>query len=162
MSGQRKARVLVDDVDHRGEVAGLRGVGQVDEYADLKRPPIGSARLAPGFGDETLPTLRREADVDVAQHFVATRVTVTTYDRQCIEQAAVLSGRLDILQVEQSEQEGAVPGTDWPEQRYRGAMPTRFCIVPPMPKCHLGAFRQIMPEPPARIRPPGNRSEYFP
>jgi hypothetical protein len=90
----------------------LQGVGQVDEYADLKRSPIESARWAPGFGDETLPTLRREADVDVAQHFVATRVTVTTHDRQCIEQAAVLSRRLDTHQVEQSEQQGAVPGVD--------------------------------------------------
>ena len=53
-----------DDV----KVAGLQGVGQVDEYADLKRPPIESARWAPGFGDETLPTLGREADVEVARH----------------------------------------------------------------------------------------------
>jgi hypothetical protein len=112
------------------EVAGLQGVGQVDEYADLKRPPIESARLAPGFGDETLPTLGREADVDFVQHFVATRVTVTTYDRQCIEQAAVLNGRLDIHQVEQSEQQGAVPGMDWPEQRQLvTVVPCRHCLV---------------------------------
>ena len=44
-------------------------------------------------------------------------MTVTAHDRQCIQQAAILGRRLDIHQVEQSEQQGAVPGVDWPQQR---------------------------------------------
>ncbi len=51
-----------DDV----EVAGLQGVGQVDEHADFERAPVKSARFGPALGDKALPALGRKAEIDVA------------------------------------------------------------------------------------------------
>ena len=39
------------------------------------------------------------------------------HDRHCVQQAAVLRRRLDVQQIEQPEQQAAVPGVNWPEQR---------------------------------------------
>ncbi len=102
-----------DDV----EVAGLQGVGQVDEHADFERAPVESAGPGPSLGDKALPALGREAEVDVVQHRVAPCVTVPTHDRQRIQQAAVLRRRLNVHQVEQPEQQHAMLGVDRPEQR---------------------------------------------
>ena len=66
---------------------------------------------------KALPALGREAEVDVAQHLIAACVTVPTHDRQRIQQAAVLSRRLNVHQVEQPEQQNAMLGVDRPEQR---------------------------------------------
>ena len=99
------------------EVAGLQGVGQVNEYADLERAPVEDAGFGPALGDKALPALGCEAEVDVAQHLVAACVTVLAHDRQRIQQAAVLSRRLNIHQVEKPEQQDAMLGVDWPEQR---------------------------------------------
>ena len=109
------------------EVAGLQGVGQVDEHAHLERAPVENDAPGPAPGDEALPALGGEAEIDVARDLVAAGVAVPAHDRQRLQQAAVLGRRSDVHQVEQPEQQDAVLGVDGPEQRQ---------IVAPVPGRH--------------------------
>ena len=102
-----------DDV----EIAGLQGVGQVDEDADLERAPVESDRSGSALGDKALPALGGKAEIDVVRHFIAARVAMPAHDRQAHPAGWVLRRRADVHQVEQPEQQAAVPGVDRPEQR---------------------------------------------
>lgn len=44
-------------------------------------------------------------------------MAMTAHDGYCVQQAAILRRRLDVQQVDKSEQQAAVSGVDWPEQR---------------------------------------------
>ena len=132
-----------DDV----EVAGLQGVGQVDEYAHLQRPAVERAGFGPAFGDEALPALGREAEIDVAQHLVAACVAVPAHHRQSVQQAAVLGRRADVHQVEQPEQQDAVLGVDRPQQRQVvAAMPGGHGSALPCQGLDAALLRQELPD----------------
>jgi hypothetical protein len=48
------------------KIAALQGVGQVDEYAHLQRPTIEGVGFGSAFGNERLPALGCESEVNVA------------------------------------------------------------------------------------------------
>ena len=72
-------------------------------------------RLA--LNDKPLPALRREAEIDLVLQLFAARMAVLAHDRQRVQQAVVLRRRLDVQQIDQSEQQAAVSGMNRPEQR---------------------------------------------
>ena len=101
------------------DVAHLQRTRQVNEHAHLQRAPVeGGGSRTVARGDKSLPALGREAEIKVvARHLVAARMPVLAHHGQRPEKAAVLGRRAQIQQVEQPEQQDAVPGMDGPQQR---------------------------------------------
>ena len=102
-----------DDVD----IAGLHGISQIDEDANFKRASIEGTRAGSTFADKALPTLGSKAEIDRIRQFMPACMTVLAHDRQGIQQAMILRRRSDVHEIEQAEQQAAVPGMDRPEQR---------------------------------------------
>ena len=89
-----------DDVD----IAGLQGIRQMDEDADLKRPSIEGTRSGSAFADKALPSLGSKAEIDSIRQFMPSCMPVLADDRQCIQQAMILCCRSDVHEIEQAEQ----------------------------------------------------------
>jgi hypothetical protein len=63
----------------------------VDEHAHLECTPVERGGSGPAaLGDEALPALGGETEIDVARDLVAADVAVPAHDRQRLQQAAVL------------------------------------------------------------------------
>ena len=76
-----------------------------------------NGRLRPALGDKPLPALRRKAEIDLVRQLFAARMAVPAHDGHCVQQAAILRRRLDVQQIDKPEQQAAVSGVNWPEQR---------------------------------------------
>ena len=154
--GQEPGAIVGEGLGADGvEVAGLQGVGQVDEHAHPQRPPVERVRLGPTLGDERLPALGREAEVDVALHLISAGMAVAAHDGQRVQQAAVLGRRLHVHQVEQPEQQGAVSGEPLgstlgvgrPEQRQVvAAVPGGHSLAPLRQGRDAVLFKQELPD----------------
>ena len=132
-----------DDV----EIAGLQGIRQMDEYADLKGASLEGARFGPAFADETLPSVGSEADIDNLCQFIAACMTMFAHDRQCVQEAAVLRRRLDVHQIEQPKEQASVPGVDRPKQRqFVVAMQGRYRLALLCQRVDSALFRQELPD----------------
>lgn len=110
---------VVDEIlgaDHI-EIAGLQGVGQMDEHTDFERASIQGGGFRPGFDDKAPPALDGETEIDRVQHLVTAGVAKPAHERQRIEQAVVLCRRSDVEQIDQLEQQASVLGMNRPKQR---------------------------------------------
>ena len=89
----------------------------MDKHADFERTPIEGGWFGPGFDDKALPALGGKPEINLIQHLITAGMAKPAHERQRIEQARVLCRRSDIEQIEQLEQQVAVPRVDRPEQR---------------------------------------------
>jgi hypothetical protein len=102
---------------HDIAITGLQSISEVDEDADLKRTPVKNTRLRSAPSDEVLPALRGEAEIDFVRQFIAACIAVPAHDGHCVQQTAILRRWLDIQQIDKPEQQAAMSGVNWPEQR---------------------------------------------
>ena len=102
---------------HDVAIARLQSISEVDEDADLKRTSVKNTRLRSAFGDKVLPALRGKAEINLVRQFVAACMAMPAHDGDCLQQTAILRCRLDVQQIDKPEQQAAMSGVNWPEQR---------------------------------------------
>src|SRR3984957_10594606 len=101
-----------DDV----EVAGFQGITEMDEDAHFQRASIKYDGIALLLDDKSLPSRRREAEIDFVRQVGAASMAVPADDGHRVQEAVVLGRRADVQKIEQLEQQTAMVGMNRPQQ----------------------------------------------